>query len=115
MLAVAATLLTGVAEVAAAAPLPGPGTVVEAERLALPAGSGQQFADTSATGGAGLLIWSNAAATGTLTTTTRSDRLALSVRGDQCAGAPAMTVRVDGVQVLATTVANSDWTTLTVP
>ncbi len=99
----------------AAAALAAPGAAVEAEQMALPKGSGQTFADSTASGGAGLLIWSNATATTALSTTTTTNRLTLVIRGDQCNGPPATTVRVNGTPVHATTVPSTTWTTITVP
>jgi hypothetical protein len=45
------------------------------------------------------MIWSNATATGTFSTTA-ARRLVVRARGDQCDGAPRMTVAVDGRTVL---------------
>jgi endoglucanase len=104
---------------AAAAPLTSTSTStsttvsVEGERFALAASNGQVFGDSTASGGAGLLIWSNGTATTTVTASGPSTRLNLVVRGDQCNGAPAASVRVDGALVASTTVPSSAWTTLT--
>jgi hypothetical protein len=82
-------------------------TSIEAETMALPAAAGQAFTDTQASGGAGLLIWTDGAATGALAATATS-QLVVRARGDQCQGAPIMLVKVDGqvagtVSVTATT------------
>lgn len=96
--------------VAAAEPPPAqPSTGFEGESMSLPSGSGQVFSDTSAGGGEALLIWSNATATKTLDTAS-ADRLVVRARGDQCEGAPAMVVEVDGGVVLSTTVGATTWT-----
>ena len=82
---------------------------IEAEQLTLAASNGQVFSDTSASGGRGLLIWSNAAgqAQVTLPVTTA---LIVRARGDLCAGAPQMVVTVDGTSVLSVAVAATNWT-----
>src|SRR3954454_385784 len=76
---------------------------VEGERFTLAASSGQVFGDSSASGGAGLLIWSNGTATTTVTTSGPSTGLSLVVRGDQGNAAPATSIRVDGALVAAAT------------
>src|SRR4051812_8779523 len=86
---------------------------VEGERFALAASHGQAYGDSTASGGAGLLIWSNGTATTTVTTSAPSTTLSLAVRGDQCNGAPAASVRVDGTLVAAASVPSTTWTTLT--
>jgi endoglucanase len=86
---------------------------VEGEWFTLAASNGQVFGDSTASGGAGLLIWSNGAATTTVTTSGPSTALSLVVRGDQCNGAPAASVRVDGALVASASVTSSTWTTLT--
>jgi endoglucanase len=86
---------------------------VEGEQFTLAASNGQVFGDSTASGGAGLLIWSNGAATTNVTTSGPSTALSLVVRGDQCNGAPAASVRVDGALVASASVASSTWTTLT--
>ena len=85
----------------------------EGEGFALAASNGQAFGDSTASGGAGLLIWSNGTATTTVTTSGPSTGLSLVMRGDQCNGAPAASVRVDGALVASTSVASTTWTTLT--
>jgi Glycosyl hydrolases family 6/Ca-dependent carbohydrate-binding module xylan-binding len=67
---------------------------VEAESMALTPGAGQAFTDASASGGAGLLVWSNG--TATTTVTGAAGQLVIRARGDLCAGAPSMSVAIDG-------------------
>src|SRR3954453_11292900 len=98
-----AALTVGAAGTAAAAT-----TVREAEALALPAAAGTSFADTAASGGRGLLVWSNGTATGSVVTTA-ARRVVVRARGDQCEGAPRMTVAVDGRRVLDAAVSSSSW------
>jgi endoglucanase len=85
-------------------------SVVEAEAMSLPSWGGMPVSEPSASGGRELLIWSNAAATATVTTTA-ARRLVVRVRGDQCEGAPQMTVTVDGHAVLTQSVSSTTWTT----
>lgn len=83
---------------------------LEAEAMALPSGSGLTFQDTGASGGAGLLIWSNASASGSVAPATPSSMVVLRARGDQCDGSPVARVSVDGVVVGSVTVGSSTWT-----
>lgn len=80
------------------------------ESLTLDAGSGQVFSDSSATGGQALLIWSNATASGTVSTS-GVQSVRVRARGDQCSGAPQMVVAVDGQTILSQSVSSSTWTT----
>ena len=65
----------------------------EAETMSLASRSGGAFADRATSGGAGLLVRTNATASKSVTTT-RADGLVVRARGDQCGGAPRMVVRV---------------------
>lgn len=82
---------------------------VEAESFALPAGSGTVFDDPTASGNAGLLIWSDATATSTVTTG-GVNRFVVRVRGDQCSGAPVVTLTVDAAVVGTRAVTDTTWT-----
>lgn len=84
-------------------------TVVEAETLVQPTGSGQNFTDANASAGTGKLVWSNAAATGQVTTPA-AGKITVRARGDQCNGAPQMAVKLDGTQVMLVPVAATTWT-----
>ncbi|HEX6459627.1 MAG TPA: glycoside hydrolase family 6 protein [Thermoleophilaceae bacterium] len=84
----------------------------EAESASLPSSNGAAFSDSSASGGRALLIWSNGRASQDFTTTgVRS--ITVRARGDQCAGAPQMTVTVDGTAVLSAAVPATSWTDYT--
>jgi endoglucanase len=85
-------------------------SVVEAETMSLPSWGGMPVTLPSASAGRELLIWSNATATTTVTTTA-ARRLVVRVRGDQCEGAPQMTVSVDGRALLTQSVSSTTWTT----
>ena len=87
---------------------------VEAEQMTLPAANGQPFTDPTASGGAGLLIWNDAAATTTLSAPA-GGHLVVRARGDSCAGPAQMTVAVGGHTVLTTAVASPTWTDMTIP
>jgi endoglucanase len=78
------------------------------EALTLASGSGQVFSDSSAGGGQALLIWSNATASGTVSTS-GAQSVRVRARGDQCAGAPHMVVAVDGTTILSQDVSSSTW------
>ena len=87
---------------------------VEAEQMTLPAANGQRFTDPTASGGAGLLVWNDAAATTTLSAPA-GGHLVVRARGDSCAGPAQMTVVLGGHTVLTTAVASPTWTDTTVP
>jgi endoglucanase len=78
------------------------------ESLTLPAGAGQVFSDSSAIGGQALLVWSNATASGTVSTS-GVQSVHVRARGDQCSGAPQMVVAVDGKTILSQDVSSSTW------
>src|SRR3954454_17302633 len=102
--------LTALAALAVGPPAAGAATAaVPAESLTLPSASGAVFADAAATGGRALLLWSNGTATGSASTVA-ARRIAVRARGDQCAGPPHMSVRVDGHEVLAVDVTATTWT-----
>lgn len=81
---------------------------IEAESAALTPGAGQVFGDTTASGGRGLLIWSDGTADTTITSGA-SGRLVVRARGDQCQGAPAMAVTIDGAAVGTVLVPSTTW------
>ena len=98
------TLLAAALSPAAAAAAP---VTVEAESLAT--GSGGTFADAGATAGRALRIWSNGAATGTLSSRA-TRRVSVRARAERCDGAPRMRVTVAGKVVLDQTVSATSWT-----
>jgi endoglucanase len=100
----AATLLLAAGGSAGAAT-----SVREAESLSLAPSAGMAVAEAGASGGRGLLVWSNATASGAFSATA-ARRLVVRARGDQCDGAPRMTVAVDGTPVLSADVRASTWT-----
>jgi endoglucanase len=80
---------------------------VEAESLAT--GSGGTFAETAAAGGRALRIWSDGAASGTLSSRA-TRRISVRARAEPCDGAPRMRVSVAGDVVLDQTVSATTWT-----
>jgi endoglucanase len=78
--------------------------------MSLPSWGGMPVSEPSASSGRELLIWSNATAATTVTTTA-ARRLVVRVRGDQCQGAPQMTVTVDGRALLTQSISSTTWTT----
>jgi hypothetical protein len=79
-------------------PPPAAAPVVEAETMALaPTSAGVVRDDPTASAGRSLLIWANGAASRTVTAPAAT-RLVVRARGNQCDGAPRMTLTVDGTQ-----------------
>src|SRR5664280_2669963 len=74
--------------------------LLEGEALNLPSGQGAPVSDPGASGSRALLIWSNATATGSVAGVA-TDTIVVTARGDQCAGAPQMSVTIDGRIVLS--------------
>jgi hypothetical protein len=83
-------------------------TITQAEGFTLsPAGTGQSFSDSAADGGKTLKIWSNASASGTINTESDTVNLRLRARGQQCNGAPVLTVDVDGTRRYSATISST--------
>ena len=87
---------------------------VEAESMALTSGAGATFPDAAASGGQGMLVWSNGTASASYVTS-GAGMLSVTVRGDLCAGAPHMVVAVDGKTALERDVPDTTWTTYSAP
>ena len=113
--AVALVAPTATASEPATSAAPAPPSGTEGEAFSLPAGAGLAFADRSASGGQGLEIWRAATATASVTAPQGATRLEVVVRGDQCQGAPAARVSVDGRDVGSGEAGATSWTTLGVP
>jgi hypothetical protein len=86
---------------------------LEAESMSLPSSAGATFADTMASGGRGLLIWTNGTGSGSIQSS-GLQQLWVKARGDQCAGAPRMVVAVDGRTVMTQDVTATAWTAYSV-
>ncbi|MGQ0519849.1 MAG: glycoside hydrolase family 6 protein [Actinomycetota bacterium] len=83
-------------------------TAVEAESMSLPAGAGAAYEDAAASGGRGLLLWSNGTA-GADITTGAITRLTVRASGDACSGAPSISVHVGASLILSAQVRSSTW------
>ncbi len=83
---------------------------VQAESLTLPASAGLTYADPAAEEGRALLVWSNATAFGSVSTG-GSKLLTVRARGDQCLGAPLMTVKLNGAIAFRSSVSSTSWST----
>lgn len=82
---------------------------VEAEQLSLPY-NGFIQTDSSASGGKIIALYSNGAATGVVNFPTEVSSFTVMARGDQCSGAPAMTVTVDGHNLINNiSVSSTSW------
>ncbi|WP_432992267.1 carbohydrate-binding domain-containing protein [Dactylosporangium sp. CA-233914] len=81
---------------------------LEAESMTVTSGSAGTYRDPAASGGRALQMWTDATASAELTTPAGA-RLVVRARGDQCAGAPAMQVQVDGRVVETVGVHASTW------
>lgn len=86
---------------------------IEAEATTLSPGAGQTFSDATASAKAGLMIWSAGSSTGTIKGAAKS--IVVRAKGEQCQGAPQMTVRVDGAVVGTTQAPATAWTDYTFP
>src|SRR5438128_694478 len=80
---------------------------LEAEKLV----GARVAADTTASAASSLWMVSNGSATGAVTGPVASTWFEVRARGDQCDGAPLMTVRVDGRTLATTSVTAKTWTT----
>ena len=77
--------------------------------MSLPSSAGTTFADSTASGGRGLLIWANGSASASLSSS-GLQQLWVKARGDQCSGAPHMVVTLDGKTVMTRDVTATTWT-----
>lgn len=69
--------------------------------------------DSAASGGKAVKLSNSNAITGTLSATDTINSLVLKARGDQCFGSPAITVSVDGKNVLTANLSSTSWTNYT--
>jgi hypothetical protein len=83
---------------------------VEAEQMALPANS-SVITDSAASGGQAIQMLSNGTATHSVSFSASVSSLTVIARGDQCSGAPAMNVAVDGTNLITSAaVSATAWT-----
>lgn len=86
-------------------------TTYQAEALRLsPSSGGYVLADSAASGGKALKIHSNASASRSASVLEPSVKLVARARGQQCGGAPRMTVSVDGTSRLSASVSATTYT-----
>jgi endoglucanase len=90
-------------------------TVLAATAMSLPAAQGGPVSDPAAAGGQSLIIWGTGTATATVTLPATTDIMVVRARGDQCLGAPQMSVTVDGRTLLSTPVQATTWTDYRAP
>ena len=74
-----------------------------------PSSAGAVSASSGASGGKALDLWSPATATKTVSLPSAADGLVVWASGAQCRGAPHMSVKVGGAQVLSTDVTVYNW------
>jgi hypothetical protein len=86
---------------------------LEGEQMILPAG-GSIVADSTASAGKAVKLAQNGMATASVNFASSVSSFTLSARGDQCSGAPAMSVAVDGNNLLTNTaVSSTSWASYT--
>lgn len=86
-------------------------TIYQAEALTVsPSSSGYVLTDSAASGGKALKIHSNASASRSISVLEPSVTLIVRARGQQCSGAPRMTVSVDGTSRLSASVSATSYT-----
>jgi hypothetical protein len=77
-------------------------------------GTTSVFADTNASGGQGVVMWTNGTLSATVATGAAT-QIVVRAKGDQCNGAPSMQVLVDGIQRGTAAVAATSWTDYAAP
>ena len=87
-------------------------TAVEAEAMTL-SSSGAGGILTDASGGKALKLWSNGSASKSVAVPQSSVKLTARARGQQCSGAPRLTVSVNGTQRLSVSVSSTSYATHT--
>ena len=70
--------------------------VVQGESMNLPDKKGRVVGDSKASGNRALLIWSDATATKSFTSSGKADRMIIKVKDSPCKGRPTLKVSVDG-------------------
>ena len=80
--------------------------IIEAESMT---GSGAVRSDSNASGGRAVRFTRNGSRSSSVTLSAAASGVTITAKGDQCRGAPAATLEVDGVAVQSVAVANTDW------
>ena len=87
------------------------GLVIEAEKFSVQSGyvdsAGNVFSDSAASGGQGLVLYSNGSAA--INTTSGFSGLVVRVKADVCKGGPKLTIKVDGNTLYSKTYGNTAW------
>ena len=86
---------------------------LEAEQMSLPSG-GSVLTDTTASGGKALEMTTNATSFGSVNFPTSVNSVTVIARGDQCSGAPNMSINLDGNNILNASVSATSWTAYSV-
>ncbi len=87
---------------------------VEAETMALPPG-GSILADRNAGGASAVKLSTNGTALGSVVLPRKTTGLQVTTRGDQCKGAPNMTVAVDGKHIQSASITSTSWSNYQLP
>lgn len=98
----------------AVAPAAWADTTFEAETMALPSPGAAVYPDGGASSGRALELYGNATASKQFSTSATANRLRVRARGNQCNGAPLMTVTIDEKQVLSQSVTGPAWDNYTI-
>ncbi len=87
-------------------------TAIQGEVLSLNSSSvGKVISDSAASGGKALKIWSNGSGSKSVAVAEKSVTLVARARGEQCNGAPRMSVYVDGIRRIDTSVSSNSYAT----
>ncbi len=85
-------------------------TAIQAESLTLtPSGAGAVVSESAAGDGKALKIWSNSSALKSVPVAQDTVKITVRARGQQCSGAPQMSVYVDDVRRISTSVSNTTY------
>jgi aryl-phospho-beta-D-glucosidase BglC (GH1 family) len=114
---IAALLCLGTLVVSSAPAAAAPTTVAVAQATSgtLSGWMVQSIADPSAAAGSAVKYGWSGTVQLNVSIPADADGVTLRVRGDQCAGAPAYTLTIDGAQVASDTVSSTSWTTVASP
>ena len=86
-------------------------SAIEAESMTVsPVSARETVSDSAASAGAAVILRSDSTAS-TRVTLPGAATVSVVAKGQQCSGAPSMTVSIDGKKVLKTTVPTTEWTT----
>ena len=85
---------------------------VEAENMTT--STGRVRTDATASGGRAVLLATNGSLSSSVNLTTPASGITVTAKGDQCQGAPTVTLRIDGVNAKTIQVPATAWTTYSV-